>query len=66
VPLLRVSVDGTTVVAVPTDGREIIGARIGGSRDDPDYADLSAWGGTYARGDQVDHRVWLDQLLIIA
>ena len=64
-PLLRISVDGVPVAAIPTVGREIVGARIGGSHDDPDYADLSAWGGTYVRGDSVDHRAWVDQRVLV-
>jgi hypothetical protein len=60
-PLLRISLDGTPVAAIPTEGREFVGARVGGTIDDPEYADFSAWGGTYVRGDDVDHRVWLDQ-----
>jgi hypothetical protein len=59
-PLLRISLDGSPLVAIPTDGREFVGARIGGTHDDPDYADVSAWGGTYASHQSPDHRIWLE------
>src|ERR1700722_10961002 len=64
-PLLRVQIDGTVVVAMPTEGCNIVGARIGGTRDDEDYADLSAWGGTYGQGKEDVHRIWLDAFKIL-
>ncbi len=63
-PLLRVTVGGRALAAIPTDGREFVGARVGGTHDDPDLATASAWGGTYARGDNVDHRVWLNEHIL--
>jgi hypothetical protein len=36
----------------------MVGARIGGTRDDEDYADLSAWGGTYGQGNADVHCIW--------
>ncbi len=60
-PHLRIWIDDKLAASIPTSGREIVGARVGGTIDDPDYADLYAWGGTYARGNAVDHRHWLDQ-----
>jgi hypothetical protein len=64
-PHLRIWIDGKLAAAIPTSGREIVGARVGGTIDDPDYADLYAWGGTYARGAAVDHRHWLDQCQLV-
>ena len=64
-PLLRVQIDGTVVVALPTEGCNIVGARIGGTRDDEDYADLSAWGGTYGQGNADVHCIWLDAFKIL-
>jgi len=64
-PLLRVQIDGTVVAALPTEGCNILGARIGGSRDDDDHADLSAWGGTYGQGSADVHCIWLDALKIL-
>jgi len=64
-PLLRIQIDGTVVVALPTEGCNIVGARIGGTRDDEDYADLSAWGGTYGQGNADVHCIWLDAFKIL-
>ncbi len=63
-PFLRISLDGSPLVAVSTEGREFVGARIGGTHDDPDYAEVSVWGGTYANGQSVDHRIWLENKTI--
>ena len=57
---LRVKVDDLVVVEMPTDGCNMLGCRIGGSRDDDDFADLSAWSGTYGQGADDVHRIWLD------
>ena len=46
-PFLRVTVDGTTVATVDTKARDIVTVRVGGSRDDDDFADLSVTGGIY-------------------
>jgi len=64
-PLLRVKVDEAIVVALPTDRCNIAGARIGGTRDDEDYADLSAWGGTYGQGPKDVHCIWLDAFKLL-
>jgi hypothetical protein len=64
-PLLRIWLDGALAAAIPTDGREVVGARVSGTVDDPDYADLYAWGGTYVSGTSVDHRHWLDQFNLV-
>src|ERR1700728_695676 len=64
-PLLRVQIDGSVVVALPTEGCNMVGARIGGTRDDEDYADLSAWGGTYGQGSADVHCIWLDAVKIL-
>jgi hypothetical protein len=64
-PLLRVLIDGSVVVALPTEGCNMVGVRIGGTRDDEDYADLSAWGGTYGQGNADVHSIWLDAVKIL-
>jgi hypothetical protein len=64
-PLLSVQIDGKVVVALPTEGCNIVGARIGGTRDDEVYADLSAWGGTYGQGNADVHCIWLDGFKIL-
>lgn len=63
-PLLRVHIDGSVVVALPTEGCNLVGARIGGTRDDADV-DLSAWGGTYGQGSADVHCIWLDAVKIL-
>ena len=59
-PFLRVKVDDSVVVEIPTDGCNMLGCRIGASRDDDDFADLSAWSGLYGQGADDVHRIWLD------
>jgi hypothetical protein len=59
-PLLSIQVDGTTLVAIPTEGYSIVGARIGGTRDDSDHAGLNAWAGAYGKGPADAHNIWLD------
>ena len=63
-PFLNVTLDGTTVATVDTNGRDIVTVRVGGSRDDDDFADLSVSGGVYAREGITEHIIWLDQLLL--
>jgi len=59
-PVLRIGVDGEPVVAMPSDDYNIMGARIGGTRDEARYADLSVWGGVYGQGERDRHCIWLD------
>jgi hypothetical protein len=63
-PFLSVTVDDTVVATVDTSGRDVITVRVGGSRDDDDFADLSVTGGIYARQGVTEHRVWLDRLIL--
>jgi hypothetical protein len=58
-PFLSVSVDGVPVAAVGTDGRTAVSIRVGGTRVDEDYADLSVSGGIYGRESGTEHRIWV-------
>ena len=59
-PFLRVKVDGSVVVEIPTDDCNIIACRISGTRDDDTFAGLSASSGIYGQGADDVHRIWLD------
>lgn len=61
-PFLYVTVDGTAVATVGTDGRDIVHVRVGGSRDDKDFADLSVTGGVCGYSGTTEHRIWVDQM----
>lgn len=65
-PFLKVTVDGTAVATVDADGRDIVFVRVGGSRDDEDFADLSVTGGIYDYGGTSEHRIWVDQMRLAA
>lgn len=65
-PFLNVTVDGAAVATVCTDGRDILNVRVGGSRDDEDFADLSVTGGVYDRNGTTEHRTWVDQMRLAA
>lgn len=59
-PFLRVKVDSSVVVEIPTDDCNIIACRVSGTRDDDAFADLSASSGIYGQGADDVHRIWLD------
>jgi hypothetical protein len=61
-PSLRVTVDGTPVATIATEGREVISLHVGGNRVDDGYADLSFSGGVYSVEGETYHRVWIDQM----
>ena len=65
-PILRIKIDGTVVVAVPTDQYEAVTARIGGTRDDEEFADLSVTSGTYRLASPQSHLVWVDAVRLSA
>ena len=65
-PFLNVTVDGTAVATVDTNGRDIVTVRVGGSRDDEDFADLSVTGGIYDQSGTTEHRIWVDQMHLAA
>ena len=64
-PFLNVTVDGAAVATIDTDGRDIVTIRVGGSRDDEDFADLSVTGGIYDRDGTTEHRIWVDQMQLV-
>ena len=65
-PFLSVIVDGTAVATVDTKNRDIVTVRVGGSRDDDDFADLSVTGGIYDCDGTTEHRIWVDRMQLAA
>lgn len=61
-PFLNITVDGSAVATVDTKDRDIVTVRVGGSRDDEDFADLSVTGGIYDRDGATEHRIWVDRM----
>jgi hypothetical protein len=63
---LRVAVDGQPIASISTDGLEVVSVHVGGSRLDCEYADLNVSGGVYPEDGESDHRIWVDQMRLIA
>ncbi len=61
-PFVRITVDDVEVTTVDTQGRDVVSVQVGGSRIDPDYADLGVIGGTYPDDGTMDHRIWIQQM----
>jgi hypothetical protein len=65
-PSLRVSVDGTLVASVCTEGLDSLGVHVGGTRVDDEVATLYVAGGTYPENDASTYLIWVDSAPIKA
>jgi|SRR5450755_971435 hypothetical protein len=59
-PSLRISVDGTVVASVCTDGFDSLSARISGTRIDEELAALDVAGGSYPNDAESTYLTWTD------
>jgi hypothetical protein len=57
-PALRVSLDGTDIATVCSDGFDILSVRVGGTRIDKDFSDLDVTGGSYPEQGQKVYLTW--------
>jgi hypothetical protein len=62
-PSLRVSVDGTVVASVCTDGYDSLSARVSGTRIDEELATLDVAGGSYPNDAESTYLTWIDSTL---
>lgn len=62
---LRVSVDRNVLAVVSTAERDIVSVRVGGERVGEDFATLSVTGGIYDRDGVTDHRIWVDERVLV-
>jgi hypothetical protein len=63
-PLLRVSVDGTQVAAVSTEGLNVLAANFNGTKIDEEFSSLELSGGRYPAEGESTHLVWLNGLVV--
>jgi hypothetical protein len=63
-PLLRVSVDGTQVAAVSTEGLDVLTVNLGGTKIDEEFASLEFSGGRYPAEGESTHLIWLNGLVV--
>jgi hypothetical protein len=65
-PSLRVSIDGTLVASVCTDGLDQLGAHVSGTRVEEELATLYVAGGSYPDGASSTYLIWVDSVQIKA
>ena len=65
-PSLRVSVDGTLVASVCTEGLDSLGVHVSGTRVDDELAALYVAGGTYPEHGEPTYLIWVDSTPIKA
>jgi hypothetical protein len=63
-PLLRVSVDGTQVAAVSTEGLDVLTVNLSGTKIDEEFASLAFSGGCYPAEGESTHLIWLNGLVV--
>lgn len=61
-PALSVSVDGTHIATVCTDGYNMLSVRISGTRIDENLAELEVTGGTFPEDGESNYLTWVDAL----
>jgi len=60
-PGLAVTLNGVDLVAVSTDGLNVLGVRVHGDVIGPEFAAIDVSGGLYGEGDNSKHLIWIDQ-----
>lgn len=58
-PAIEITVDGSTVVTVSTDGLDVLGINIGGTQVDEELASLNVSGGSYPEGGPATSLTWV-------
>ena len=61
-PALQISVDGTLVATVNTDGLNVLTASVGGTKVDELFATLGVRGGSYPDEGPSTHLIWVNEI----
>lgn len=59
---LYISIDGTLVASVCTDGLDVLTVNVGGTRIDENFADINVSGGSYPDAGDSMYLTWINQL----
>ncbi len=65
-PALRVSIDGTSIATVSTDGHDLLDLRIHGTRIDEELAMLDLTGGSFPEPGESTYLIWIHDLAVRA